>query len=68
MDKYVISCVGASWSRSTKSSSKDKIEKLKFEKAKYRKLYKESLGRELMLIDHLAELEKRLEKIAVDVK
>jgi len=54
--------------RSAKSSSKDKIEKLKLEKAKYRKLYKESLGRELMLIDRLAELEKRLEKVAVDVK
>lgn len=36
-----------------------KIEKIKFERDRYKKLYEEAIGRELMLVDRLSELEKK---------
>ncbi len=36
-----------------------KLEKIKFERDRYKKLYEEAIGRELMLVDRLSELEKK---------
>jgi len=41
---------------------KTKLANEKSQKANYRELYHQSLNRELMLVEHLSELEKKLKK------
>lgn len=56
---YEIEKAAKSQTKIDSNSIQDRLEKCKKEKERYRDLYHQSLNRELMLLEQLADLEKR---------